>query len=155
MKENQNLFDTNLWSGGEYDNSLTNIQCNQDNQKCTISNDYSSNGETSFKLSRGGGNSYNWTRFRVPYTETGKTMTSKLKIYNPNATADIWLCDMNGSTEGGHSGASVRVYPSNQIQEIVLTYTGALSTVTHYAIRVNMLYDDTWLFIDDLSLTSI
>ena len=152
MKENQNLFDTNLWSGGEYDNSLNNIQCIQNNQKCIITKDYSVNGETSFKLSRGGGTTYNWTRFRVPYTETGKTITVKCKIYNPNATADIWLCDMDGSTEGGHNGA--RIYPSNQIQEIVLTYTGALSTVTHYAIRVNILYDDTWLFIDDISLTS-
>ena len=141
----------NLWSGGDYDNSLTNVQCNQDNQKCIISNDWSINGETSFKINRGGGTSYNWCRFRYPSTDAGQTITAKLKVYSPTAEADIWLCDINGSTEGSHN--SVRVYPSTKTQEIILTFTGTLSTVTSYAIRVNLLYDDTCLFIDDISFT--
>lgn len=154
MKENQNLFDMNLWSGGEYDNSLNNIQCIQNNQKCIITKDYSVNGETSFKLSRGGGTGYNWTRFLAPCTEKGKTMTAKLKIYTPNAEVHCYLCDMNGSTEGNHTGAYVIIYPSNKIQEITLTYTGTLSTLTHYAIRIMLQEDGTYCFIDDICLTS-
>lgn len=146
-------MDINLWSGGEYNNTLNNIQCNQDNQKVIISDEYSINGETSFKIMRGGGTGYNWTRFRVPCTETGKTMTVKCRIYSPNASADIWLCDMNGgSTEGERT--SIRVYPSKNVMEISLTYTGKLTTLTHYALRINLLNDDTYLFVDDLSLTS-
>ena len=51
----------------------------------------------------------------MPSTETNKTMTVKLKIYSPTAKTDIWLCDMEGSAEGGHNDA--RVSPSNQIKK--------------------------------------
>ena len=152
VKENQNLLDMNLWAGGNYDNSLTNIQCNQDNQKIIISTEWSDNGETSFKITRGGGTGYNWCRFRYLSTEAGQTITAKLKVYSTTAEADIWLCDINGSTEGSHNG--VRIYPSPKTQEIILTFTGKLSTVTSYAIRVNLLYDDTCLFIDDIELSN-
>jgi len=107
------------------------LQCNQENQNCIITNEYSVNGETSFKLFCEGG-----------ITETNKTMIVKLKIYSPTAKTDIWLYDMEGSAEVGHN--DVRVSPSNQIQEISLTYTGTLSTVTHYVVRVNLLNDDTY-----------
>ena len=152
MKENQNLIDMNIWSGGDYDNSLTNVQCNQDNQKCIISNEWSINGETSFKITRGGGSGYNWCRFRYPSTDARQTITAKLKVYSPTAEADIWLCDINGSTEGSHTG--VRITQSDTVQTISLTYTGTLSTVTSYAIRVNLLSDDTCLFIDDIQFSN-
>lgn len=153
MKDNNNLLGYNVWSAGDYDNSLTNIQCNQDNQKIIISNDWSVNGENSFKITRGGGTSYNWCRLRYPDNTPGRTLTCTFKVYAPSATADIWLCDMsNGSTEGSHT--SVRISPSSEIQEISLTYTGTLSSVQYYALRINLINDWELLYIDDIVMFS-
>ena len=142
----------NLWSGGEYDNSLNNIASMEDNQKIMISNQWQSNGETSFLIKRGGGTGYNWTRFRYKTTNAKLKLTIKFKIYSPNAEADIWLYDMYNGNEGAHNG--VHIYPSNKIQDITLSFNGSLSNVTEYGLRINLLNDSTWLFIDDICLTS-
>ena len=148
MKENQNELEYNLWSGGEYQNNLNNITCQQDNQKIIISKEWSAIGETSFKITRGGGTGYNWCRIKYNTNNAKQTITATLKVYSPNAQADIWLGDVYSGNDTGHS--AVHVYPSEQVQTISLTYTGTLPTIECYAIRVNMVYDNTWLFIDDI-----
>ena len=152
MKDNNNKLDINLWSGGEYDNSLTNVWCNQDNQKCIISDEWSYIGESSFKITRGGGIRGNWMKFMYRTATAKQTLTCTCKIYSPSAEALIWLCDDNQGNEGSHT--SVRIYPSNNVQTITLTYTGTLTTITSYCLRVNMEYDNTVLFIDDIIMSS-
>ena len=58
----------------------------------------------------------------------------------------------NGSTEGSHT--SVRISPSSEIQEISLTYTGTLSSVQYYALRINLINDWELLYIDDIVMFS-
>ena len=96
VKENQNLLDTNLWSGGEYDNSLNNIASMEDNQKIMISNQWQSNGETSFLIKRGGGTGYNWTRFRYKTTNAKLKLTIKFKYTPrmPKQTYGYMICIM-------------------------------------------------------------
>lgn len=152
VKENQNLIDTNLWAGGDYDNSLNNISCQQDNQKVIISKEWSVVGETSFKIKRGGGTGYNWCRFTYLTNNSKQTITATFKIYSPNAEADIWLTEIYNGSEGPHT--SVHIYPSKEVQTISLTFTGTFTNIIAYSLRVNLLQDDTCLFIDDIQFSN-
>ena len=149
MKENQNKINTNLWSGGEYNNSLNGITCEQDNQKIIISEDWSAIGETSFKITRGGGTRYNWCRFNYP-NSPNKTTTATLKIYSPNATADIRFTEMKSAGESVY--VSTRIYPSEQIQTISLTYTTPSDDALGYFLRIDLNNDGTVLYVDDIQI---
>ena len=83
MKDTNNLLDYNIWSGTDYNNDITGF-----NKTPTSSNEYSSIGENSLKLTRTTDDYNNYT------TEHMKSLPSNnyrltVDVYSPKATGRI------------------------------------------------------------------
>lgn len=151
VKDKNNLFSNNVWSGGEINNTLllnteyivgSAVVASND---VTISDEYKYNGFKSIKVnSRKAGGS--WLRFRIPVTEDmiNKTITVKAKILIPEGEALAHLL-LNATVK-----SQIRIHATNnEFTEVVLS-TVILDGTTIIDFNFGM-QDTALIYLDNLT----
>ena len=138
MKDTNNLLSHNLWSGSEYENKTNEIIPNG----LTIipSNEFSSIGETSFKIIRTGTNNYLSIDIKSLLTNN-KSYTVYMDIYSPTTEGAVGLRDTNGSTTVSYSFGE-------GIQTVSVTKTFTLSGICY----IQLTCSTGPVFIDNICL---
>ena len=146
MKENQNQLDTNVWSAGEYKNSLENIVSIPSNVIAKTTNEYSVIGENSIHLKSTSDTTANFI-MSFDQINAGVILTGKAHIRCINGNASIRLVNQSTSTVI----ASTNIDTSTS-GEISVSGTNASAGGVRFLIRIAN--TGTELFIDNISLTS-
>ena len=146
MKENQNQLDYNVWSAGEYKNSLENIASIPSNVIAKTTKEYSVIGENSIHIKSTSDTTANFI-IRVDSYNTGAVLTGKAHIRCINGSASIRLVNQTSSTVI----ASTNIDAST-LGEVSVSGTNASVGDVRFLIRIAN--KDTELFIDNISLTS-
>lgn len=93
VKDKDNLFDFNIWSGGDYLKNTTGI--NSDN---VTLEPISYNGENSFKLVKPAGytsNSYYSFTINISESDVGKSLIFSARVYSPDNIAWMSITENN------------------------------------------------------------
>ena len=138
MKDIHNLLSHNLWSCGDYLESLDEFTRTQSS---ILTNQYSSLGEHSIKIQRT--SSTWWINIPSEISTTG-TYTWEIDVLNHNQSNVSLMFLSNSSTV-----SSVTVPYCENWQTI--TIIGQIDTVTTYSLRV-LVYDNDGVFIDNVKL---
>ena len=117
MKDTNNILSHNLWSGSDYENKTNEIIPN--GVTITPSKEFSSIGESSFKIIRTGTNNYLSIDIKSLLTNN-KTYTTYMDIYSPTTNGSIILRDSNGNNTVSYSAGAA-------IQTVSVTKTFSLS----------------------------
>lgn len=146
MKDTNNLLSYNVWSGSEYDGSISGFS-KTSNLTLIPSNEFSIIGECSIKGIRTADSSYYVDIQRLTTLSVGNTVTSTFKVYTSNTAVNVALFSGN---QGDIS--FVTVYASNLVQEI--SVSGVVPTNSGYiATRIQAYEKNKPFYIDDISLT--
>lgn len=95
MKDTNNLYNYNVWSGTEYNNNIDDFD-KTENIQLTPSNDFSSIGENSLKITCA--QTYDFIELqKITGPTEGKTFTVSLVIYNPDVSVRCRLKSDNNS----------------------------------------------------------
>ena len=148
MKDNNNLLSHNQWTAGEYENYPEIFYtAPMTDRICT--NDYSSIGEQSIKLTKlGSPGSY----ARVSYNQSiiNKTVTASVTIKTENATVLLILLERDGTNIIQQRNVTV---PSNSFMNISVSLESTSSN-TSFGIQFNNNGDvGSFIHIDNISLT--
>ena len=114
MKDNNNLYNYNVWSGTEYNNNTDDFN-KTDNIQLTPSNDFSSIGENSLKITCVQANEFMELQKITGLTE-GKTFTISLVMYNPTVSVRCRLKSDNNSNI-----TTITVPPSDNSKHVSVT----------------------------------
>lgn len=149
VKDTDNLFSYNIFSGSDYLKNVSDVTCKQEGQKTVSSTEWSFTGERSFKLTRESEN-YVWTLFPI-YNFNGTTISCSLKVYCPNGSCDMWLVEVKNNEV---KRSSVRVPSGNTVRTIELTRNLEFENPEYIGIRVNLISLGDIVFVDNLFLTA-
>ena len=114
MKDNNNLYNYNVWSGTEYNNNTDDFDKTY-NIQLTPSNDFSSIGENSLKITCAQANEFMELQKITGLTE-GKTFTISLFMYNPTVSVRCRLKSDNNSNI-----TTITVPPSDNSKHVSVT----------------------------------
>ena len=144
MKDNNNLLEYNQWSCGEYDNILSGVN-NGAGQTTEISNNWSSIGEKSFKISRIS-NTSPWSGCRI---QTNKNeITASCDIL---ALSTCTLSIVIDYSDESQTYNNVAIYPSNSVQNVSVHFDNSSGkTVTKASLRITNV--TSFVYIDNLKL---
>lgn len=146
MKENQNTLDHNVWSAGEYKNSLENIASIPSNVIAKTTNEWSVIGENSIYIKSTSDTTANFI-ISVNQYNAGVILTGKAHIRCINGSASIRLVNQTSSTVI----ASTNIDAST-LGEVSVSGTNASVGDVRFLIRIAT--TGTELFIDNISLTN-
>ena len=96
VKDTNNLYNYNVWSCTEYNNNTEGFDKSSDNVQLIPSNDFSSIGENSLKITCAQANEFMELQKITGLTE-GKIFTISLVIYNPSVSVRCRLKSDNNS----------------------------------------------------------
>lgn len=138
VKDKDNLYSINLWSGGELNNSLNPSEY-VTNGSFVISEIWSNKGNKSIKLNG------NWIRFPISITseDVGKTATVKAKVFVPNETVTCHLM-LNDSS------ASSVVVPSSELDRVATVELTTTITEDKDYVKFNVLSGSVACYIDSV-----
>lgn len=138
VKDKDNLYSINLWSGGELINTLNPSEY-VTNGSFVISEVWSNKGNKSIKLNG------NWIRFPISITseDVGKTATIKAKVYVPNETVTCHLM-LNESV------ASSVVVPSSEPDRVATVELTTSIAEGNDSVKFNVLSGSVACYIDSV-----
>lgn len=146
MKENQNTLDYNVWSAGEYKNSLENIVSIPSNVIAKTTKEYSVIGENSIHIKS---TSDTIANFIISFNQfdAGTVLTGKSNIRCINGSASIRLVNQTSSTVIASTNIS-----TSTLGEVSVSGTNESVGDVRFLIRIAT--TGTELFIDNISLTN-
>lgn len=145
MKENQNKIDYNVWSAGEYKNSLEDITYIPPEDIIKITNEYSVIGETSIQLKSTVNETKNFILANLQYeSNIGLTAKAHIRIVNGNAYFRI-------SKSDGTIVAQVLV---NEGTCGEITVSGVTPSSGYYRILISTSTEDVVLYVDNIRLNT-
>ena len=134
IKDKNNLFNHNVWSGGDYYNNLTGITLNH--LSGTITSEWSCNGDYSLRFV--GENTICNFQVNLPYTNADDELTFVVKLYQ-----------LSGSTV--LKAQWIEVPLSDNVQPVSITTT-TLETITSIRLLVEYYHVGQILLVDDIRL---
>ena len=143
VKDNNNLLDYNVWSGTDYQDNIGTIAGHK--TLVTSSNDYSTNGEKSFKITFTG-NSFEYINFQTITGIVNKTYTGHIKVLNIGGPCTFRLINRDTNQH-----VDVTIPSSNNSQ--VLTNNIKLNDNGLLLLQINST-QNTVIYVDDMVLTS-
>ena len=138
MKDTNNLISYNLWTGSEYENKTNDIIPN--GLIITPSNEFSSIGESSFKIIRTGTNNYLSINIKNLLTDN-QSYTVYVDIFSPTTDGSLLLRDVNGTNSVSYSAME-------SIQTVSVTKTVNLSGACY----IQLICPTGPVFIDNIRL---
>ena len=145
MKENQNTLDYNVWSAGEYKNSLADIAYIPPEDIIKITNEYSVIGETSIQLKSTVNETKNFMLANLQYgSNIGLTAKAHIRIVNGNA-----YFRMSNSYGTIVSQVLVKEGTCDEI-----TVSGVTPSSGYYRISISTFTEDVVLYVDNIHLTT-
>ena len=143
MKDTNNLLDHNQWVA-DYDETPNGFICGN-GMKVYVTNEYSSIGESSFKIVKTG-TTYFWAEVRQTSNKT--SFTGNIDIYNPYEYGALFL--VITYSDNTQSSTRVNVSPSDNLQYISASINADTGkTVSTIALRVSF----NNAYVDNLRLT--
>ena len=147
VKDKENLASHNIWSGGEYNkNSQSDIHLS--NATVIISDEHSTNGEYSYKVTPSSETGYFNVYYDVLNNITGKTAILTLDYSSESSTTHINIIQFNS-----HNAELSRVHlqpPStDEFNPITMTASNLNQDCVILCIRVSF---STIIFLDNISL---
>ena len=146
MKENQNTLDYNVWSAGEYKNSLENIVSIPSNVIAKTTKEWSVIGENSIHIKSTSDAIANFIIYFNQF-DAGTVLTGKAHIRCIKGNASIRLVNQSTST----------VIASTNIDDSTLgevTVSGTNGGAGGVRLLIRIANTDTELYIDNISLTT-
>lgn len=150
MKDNNNLIPHNIWSGGEYNKNTSGLII-APGLKITLTNEYSSIGEQSFKATTID-DQYMWVQYLL-YGEYND-LQGKSTIYTP--TSEIILGIVFFYSDDSQHMDYISIPSSDKPQLITLNAKSHQDKeVTSVALRITIKSLNKSSYFDNLSLTSL
>ena len=120
VKDKNNILTHNIWSAGEYLNSLSDITVGN-NANAVISSDWAYNGNSSIKFTQTGSGGSRSMLISYSYSEVGNTLTASINCLN---TANISYLKFYQLKDGSVLGSqTVNIPASNDMQTVSATFT--------------------------------
>ena len=141
MKDTNNKLDYNQWSGTEYNNNTTRIT-SLNNSMIESVNNWSDNGECSFKITRKDASLTTVCRMNIPNLTVGSNITLKLTVYTPDTNTTVRLMDDNNII-------SDVVVPQSDTPTIV-NLNGNVTNST-LIMRIVMANNNSYCYLDNIS----
>lgn len=145
IKDKNNLFNHNVWSGGDYYNNLTGITLNH--LSGTITSEWSCNGDYSLRFV--GENTICNFQVNLPYTNADDELTVSLKSLSTTHPFVVKLYQLSGSTV--LKAQWIEVPLSDNVQPVSITTT-TLETITSIRLLVEYYHVGQILLVDDIRL---
>ena len=143
MKENQNLLGYNVWSAGEYKNSLIDMNYIPPQVVVKTTTEYSFIGENSIQLKT---TSNNWQNFMLSGAKySAGTLTAKAHIRVVSGMARFRLVNMSNTII---AAANVSAGTCDEI-----TINGVNTPTEQVRVMISTNSDDVLVYVDNISLT--
>ena len=147
VKDKNNIFTHNVWSGGDYLNSVQGFVPSY-SECISVSNEWCVNGNQSIKLNNTKTRDITCRIYNIP-ASMGDTVSFNIHILNRNdhnITAQV----IQNNSGGGQSQAAVQV-PSSENEQSITVTKNIDQDITDVMVQISGITPDDIVFIDDLS----
>lgn len=152
IKDKNNLFNYNIWSAGDYSNTLAYYRSRSTFTNYNFSNEKSFNGDYSIKITMD--NSWDWFEFYQPYTGNHSTFEFNVDlIYD----CTIRLCGILEYTDGNQTITYLEnrnILPNESISFKVTANKEQNKTIKNMGCRIVLINEGT-VYADNFSVNRV